>query len=161
MVLFALLALALPTALLIDKTEGPGPGVEASSFMEDVRVVRRGEGERRWTLAARKISIAAGGASLMSDVTIEVPMHGLTVRSPSGTYDLGSHELTLDGNILATTEDYTIRTGSVRLDTDTGDFSTAERVVIEGANFIIEGDGMTADNDRKVRIKRNVTARFY
>ncbi len=129
--------------------------------MEDVVVINMGDGGQRWKLAAERISIPERGASLMSDVKIEFPQQGIVVESASGTYDLGSRELTLDGGIEARTDDYRIRTASIHLDTNTGDLSTSDRVVVEGANFIIEGKGMMANGDKKVRINESVKARFF
>lgn len=162
LLLFIILALAVSSAFMFGNDEDSSPDILGSSFMEDVTVVNRDSGKHRWTLNAEKVQIPPDGkSSRLSSVTIDLPEHGMQVESDSGLYDLGNSNLTLTGNIRARTDDYLIRTDSMHLESSTGELSSPGLVVLEGRNFSIQGEGFTANSDKKVTFKNNVKATFF
>lgn len=130
--------------------------------MEQVRVLNREAGRHRWTLLAQQVLIASDGKlSRLNDVSIDLPEHGMKVSSDAGVYDLDSRDLTLEGNIVAWTEDYTISTKSIHIETASGNISSPDKVVLEGEMFRIEGEGFDAASDRVITLKNNVKATFF
>ncbi len=85
----------------------------------------------------------------------------MDVKSEAGIYDLESRDLTLTGNIVASTDDFVLRTESINFKSETGELTSPDRVVLKGSNFRIEGDGLYANSDKTVFLKSNVKAIFF
>jgi LPS export ABC transporter protein LptC len=156
------LALVVPAAFMLNKRESAGNEEISGSFMEDVRVVNRKSGEHQWTLRARKALLPTDGEpSTLSGVSVELPGQGMQVSSDAGLYDFETRNLVLSGNIRAVTDDYTILTDSIHVESESGELSSPDRVIIEGESFRIEGQGFVAGSDRKVVFKKDVKATLF
>jgi LPS export ABC transporter protein LptC len=130
--------------------------------MEDVRVVNRKSGAHQWTLRARKALLPAGGEpSTLSGVSVELPGQGMQVSSDAGLYDFVTRNLDLRGNIRAVTDDFTLLTDSIHVESESGELSSPDMVIIEGKSFRIEGQGFVAGSDRKVVFKKDVKATLF
>jgi LPS export ABC transporter protein LptC len=162
LLLALVLAIVVPAFFLMRVRERAGNEDIPESFMEDVRVVNMKSGARQWTLEARKALIPSDGKpSRLSEVSIELPEQGMRVSSDAGLYDFKTRDLELSGNIRAITEDFTILADSVRVESDSGELSSPDKVTIESASFKIEGEGFVATGDRKVVFKHNVKAILF
>lgn len=145
------------------RERGPAQSEEISgSFMEDVRVVNRKSGAHQWTLNALEVLIPTGGEpSRLSDVSVELPEQGMRVVSDSGLYDFQTRNLVLLGNIRARTDDYIIKMDSIYVESEKGELSSPDKVIIESETFRIEGQGFVANSNRKVVFNKNVKATIF
>jgi LPS export ABC transporter protein LptC len=115
-----------------------------------------------WTLNASRADIIEGSDRIkLSDVVLWVENKDMTIYSPEGFYNMESRDLTLDGKIKAVSKGYTIITESVEWNQSKGEIKTKEAVKIESKKFNVEGVGMEADSEQKVRILKNVKATFF
>lgn len=162
LLLAALAALVLLSIFMFKKQDGPKETARAQSYLEDVKVVNTRTGHQQWTLLTKRAVLSdRGDAASMQEVTVRLPAEGMVVEAERGVYNMDSRDLTLSGRIRALAAGYVIRTGSIRLDADKGQITTADEVVLEGDGFRIEGRGLHAEQDRKVRLERDVKAVFY
>jgi LPS export ABC transporter protein LptC len=162
-ILLAALALLVAASIVtLREPESLNKEASAQSFLEGVRVVNQRSGKLQWSFATDKAVISEDGATArMQAVTITIPGRGMTVEADSGAYDIDTRDVTLAGNVRARTEDYVIETGSVSLRTDEGVLFTDDTVVLEGKGFRIEGRGLRADQDQRVRLLGDVNAVFF
>lgn len=137
-----------------------GPGAE--SKMQGVKITNKKSGTEQWSLGADSIVMPNGGdmASLQA-VTVGIPTLGMNVKSPSGSFNLTSRDLLLDGGVIAIAERFTISSSSVRLEQKEGILKGDDSVVIKGQGFTIEGTGFEALKDNRVRLKNDVRAIFH
>lgn len=160
--LVIILAFVASSAILLTGREPNEAEALSNSFMEDVKVLNMESGKHRWTLNAQKVLIPPGGEpSRLIAVSIDLPEHGVRVDSESGLFDIETRNLTLSGNIVARTEDYTINTDSIHIKTGSGDLSSPDKVVLEGQHFRIEGEGFEANSNKIISFKNNVHATFF
>ena len=169
----ALAVLLLASVLVLSKQamrphEGNTVSVPTESFMEDVSVVNRKNSRRQWSLNTKKATFPGNGdLARMQGVTLIIPEEGMTVRADSGLYNMQNGDLLLTGNVTARTADYSIRSGSINIQSgqagQTGEdvLSTEEKVVVESRGFRIEGLGLVAKPQHKVRLLRDVRAVFF
>ncbi len=136
--------------------------LKGGSFIEGLKIVHKKNGTSMWTLNASRADIIEGSDRVkLNDVVLTVENKGMTIYSPEGFYDMGSRDLTLNGKIKAVSKGYTIMTESVEWNQSKGEIKTKEDVKIESKKFNVEGVGMEADSEQKVRILKNVKATFY
>jgi len=136
--------------------------LKGGSFIEGLKIIHKKNGISMWTLNASRADIIEGSDRVkLNDVVLRVENKEMTIYSPEGFYNMESRDLTLDGKIKAVAKGYTIITESVEWNQSKGEIKTKEAVKIESKKFNVEGVGMEADSEQKVRILKNVKATFY
>ncbi|HBR21401.1 MAG TPA: LPS export ABC transporter periplasmic protein LptC [Nitrospiraceae bacterium] len=136
--------------------------VKGGSFIEGLKIIHKKNGTSMWALNASRADIMEGSDRVkLNDVVLTVENKDMTIYSPEGFYNMESRDLTLNGKIKAVSKEYTIITESVEWNQSKGEIKTKEDVKIESKKFNVEGSGMEADSEEKVRILKNVKATFY
>ncbi|MBU4321026.1 MAG: LPS export ABC transporter periplasmic protein LptC [Thermodesulfovibrionales bacterium] len=136
--------------------------LKGGSFLEGLKIVHKKNGTSMWTLNASRADIIEGSDRVkLNDVVLRVENKEMTIYSPEGFYNMESRDMTLNGKIKAVSKGYTIITESVEWNQSKGEIKTKEAVKIESKKFNVEGVGMEADSEQKVRILKNVKATFY
>ena len=136
--------------------------LKGGSFIEGLKIIHKKNGISMWTLNASRADIIEGSDRVkLNDVVLRVENKEMTIYSPEGFYNMESRDLTLDGKIKAVAKGYIIITESVEWNQSKGEIKTKEAVKIESKKFNVEGVGMEADSEQKVRILKNVKATFY
>lgn len=159
--IFALSACAFVLVMVLRKDDVPRRVGASASYMEDVKVVSREDGEPRWALSSEKAFITEDGETArMQRVTVVIPAQGMTVTADAGTYEMAGRRLDLEGNITATADDYTISTGHADVQSPGGEISAEGPVAIRGRKFSIAGKGLLARGE-EIRILEDVRAEFY
>lgn len=135
--------------------------VKSSSFLEDVRIVQKKKGLTVWTLEAEKATFPnrEDKAELYA-VHLAIPANGLLLYTDRGTYNFPEKSFTADTIVKARGENYHITADSLDFDISSADIQTEGRVYLEGKGFSLEGEGMQAGKEQKVRILRDVKAIF-
>ncbi len=164
--IFLLLSLLLLSLvfLLLGNNRGPDKALllKGGSFIEGLKIIHKKNGTSMWTLNASRADIIEGSDRVkLNDVVLTIENKEMTIYSPEGFYSMESRDLTLDGKIKAVTKGYTIITESVEWNQSKGEIKTKEAVKIESKKFNVEGVGMEADSEQKVRILKNVKATFF
>ena len=130
------------------------------SYMSDVSIKQKKNGETNWTLNAKKAVFLSSINVKLDDLKITFPEKDLILTSDNGMYDVESRNLTISGNIKASTDDYDIVATTLLWDSSKNKLFSDKRVKIVGKNFFIEGDNLIATTD-KAKLSKNVRAVFY
>ncbi len=140
------------------------PGVEirlaGESYMNDVSIKQREDGETKWILDAKRAVFISDTDIKLDDLRITFPKKDLILTSDGGMYDIESRNLTIDGNIKASTDDYDIVATTLLWNSSKSKLFSDEKVKIIGENFFVEGDNLIATVD-KIKLSNNVRAIFY
>lgn len=137
------------------------PGFSASSFLEDIRILQKKRGVDTWILTAERADFFGGEerAELRS-VGLTIPESALSLHAESGWYDFSANTFTALTPVEARGENYRIMADTLDFDISAGDIQTEGKVRLEGKGFSLEGEGMRAGKEQKVRILRDVKAIF-
>lgn len=164
----ALLVLSLLSLVALFLLLGNNKGLDKAlllkggSFIEGLKIIHKKNGISMWTLNASRADIIEGSDRVkLNDIVLTVENKDMTIYSPEGFYNTESRDLILNGKIKAVSKGYTIITESVEWNQSKGEIKTKEAVKIESKKFNVEGVGMEADSEQKVRILKNVKATFY
>lgn len=136
--------------------------VTGSSFLEDIRILQKKKGVTVWTLTAEKADFLEGEEKAeLHTIKLAVPGNNLMLYADKGTYNFSAKSFTADTIVEARGENYRITADSLDLDVSSADIKTEGRVRLEGKGFSLEGEGMQAGKEQKVRIFRDVKAIFH
>ncbi len=136
--------------------------LRGNSFIEGLRIVHKRDGNNVWILNAKRADIIESeDKAKLNDIVMTIENKGMTIYAGSGLYDMSTRNLTLDGKITADAKDYAIVCDSAEWNNSTGEVKTTGNVRFESKKFNVEGSGMEANTDQKVRILKNVKATFY
>jgi LPS export ABC transporter protein LptC len=156
-----LAALTMLPAFKLEKGKADSPGLAPRSFLEDVSIVTREEGKLLWSLESGRVSFSTGmERASLAGVSVELPGREMLVTASVGEFDMEDHDLSLSGNVRAETSGFVVTTASASLESGTGRISTEAPVSITGADFVITGKGLRAE-DSTVRLLADVKAEFH
>lgn len=134
----------------------------ATSYIEGLRIVNRKNGADSWVITARKADFTRDETlAKMASVTMDIEKEGVILNADSGTYNLESKDLRLENNVTIRIKDSVIHAGSLSWNPSAGTLTTDGRIRMEGSRFTVEGEGLTATEDNKVKLMRNVKATFF
>ena len=135
--------------------------VTGSSFLEEISILQKKNGVTMWTLTANKADFLEGeNRAELHAIRIAVPDNNLTLYADRGTYNFSGNTFATDALVEAHGEDYRITADSLDLDVFSSGIQTEGKVRLEGKGFYLEGEGMQAGKEQKVRIFRDVKAIF-
>jgi LPS export ABC transporter protein LptC len=136
---------------------------KGESYIEGLQLVHRQNGNRDWTLTARRADITdKGDKAYLSGIEMKIENKGITVYAENGLYDMTGRDLTVDGTVVARGNSYSIISEHVKFDVASGMLKADGGVKIEAKKFTVQGTGMDADNTgQTVRIRKDVKAVFY
>ncbi|HWR59773.1 MAG TPA: LPS export ABC transporter periplasmic protein LptC [Thermodesulfovibrionales bacterium] len=135
---------------------------KGNSFMEGLRIVNKKDGSDSWSVTAGRADFSKDETvAHIAAVTIDLKKEGAVLKADSGTYNMKKHDLRLEKNITLRLKDATISTESLTWDPAGKMLSADGRIRMQGDKFRIEGEGLTATQDNKVKLARNVKAIFF
>lgn len=153
--LFSVLAIYLNQEKFIDTKLRLGD----NSYMDDVSITQKKEGVVKWIVNTQKAVFLNSNDVKLADLKIVFPEKDLTLTSDGGLYDIENRNLTIEGNIKASTKDYDIVANTLFWDSSKNEILSDEKVQIVGKKFFVEGDKLTATTN-KARLDKNVKAVF-
>lgn len=163
-VYIALLPLFLLSFLIFTGERDPGKRLSVSthSFVVGLRIVKREQEKEKWVISAARADFAEDETTaLLNSVTINAAPEGLKLTADTGTFNMTTKKLRLDNNINIRVKDSVISAKNLLWDPSKGILSSGERVRMENERFRIEGKGLTATEDQKVKLTNGVRATFY
>jgi len=135
--------------------------VAGSSFLEDIRILQKKKGMTVWTLTAEKADFLEGeDKAELHSISLAVPENNLILSADKGIYNFSEKSFTTDTIVEARTENYRITADSLNFDVSSSNIQTEGRVRLDGKRFSVEGQGMQAGKEQKVRIFNDVKAIF-
>lgn len=130
------------------------------SYLEDIRVLSIQDNKVAYSLTATKAQLAENGKeTALENISMQVPEQGVITKAPSGDFNLESGELRLAGNITTEMKGYDVLTNSLQIRPG-GKISTGQKVIIKGKGMEIEGQGLETGEEKTLRLKNNVKAKF-
>jgi LPS export ABC transporter protein LptC len=135
---------------------------KTGSYMEGFRIVSKKDGADAWIISARRADFSRDDTlARMETVTIDIKKEGAVLNADHGTYNMNTKDLALEDNVTLKIKDSVISTKNLSWNHSRGILSAEGEVRMEGNKFFVEGDGLTATEDNKVKLMRNVKATFY
>lgn len=135
---------------------------KGNSYMEGVRIVNKKDGVASSIISARKANFSSDESMVrMASVNIEIKKEGAVLNADSGLYNMNTRDLHLQDNIVIHMKDSTITTESLSWNPAVQKLSSSGRILMQGDKFRIEGEGLTATEDDKVTLSRDVKAIFF
>lgn len=136
--------------------------VKGNSFFEGLRIVNKNNGVTDWVLWAKRADLTKDGKeALLTGVEVKLESQGMTISADKGLYNMETRQISVEGVLRASNNNYVFTTSQARIDGSKGNFATAEDVTIDGKKFELKGKGMQAENNQhKVRILKDVKATF-
>lgn len=136
--------------------------IKANSYIEGLKIVSKKNGVDLWVMTAARADLARDETLAdMNSVAMEIPREGITINANSGLYNMNTKELALKDNIKIHTKSYTVSAKNLAWNPDKETLTSHDAVLVTGNKFRLEGEGLTATQDNKVTLKKNVKATFY
>jgi len=135
--------------------------IASGSFIEGVRILQKKKGVTLWDLTASRADFENEDKATLSNVSISLQKSDVILLADKGVYNLSEKSFTTDSAVKAAGKDYTINADSVDFDVSSGNIKTDGKVKLEGKGFEVEGKGMNAETEKKVRIYNDVKATFH
>ncbi|HXX82093.1 MAG TPA: LPS export ABC transporter periplasmic protein LptC [Thermodesulfovibrionales bacterium] len=133
-----------------------------NSYIEGLKIVNKKDGADTWVVTARRADFSKDETvAQMESVAIDIKKEGAVVTADNGTYYMQSRDLTLGNNIKIQIKGSVLTTDELSWNSSRGLVVSKDVVRMEGNKFKIEGEGLTATKDNKVKLTRNVKATFF
>ena len=135
--------------------------VKGSSFLEDITIIHKDNGQPLWTLTASKADFKDNEDNAqLSDISLVMEKDHVTLRVDTGLYNLAEGSFTTDSTVRANSQDYRISADSLDYDVSSGRLQTKGRIQLESKGCRVEGEGMNSDSGHKVSILNDVKATY-
>lgn len=159
--LSVLLFVALFIVLKAGRENGGDIQVKGGSFIENLTIVQKKNGQALWTLTASKADFKENeDKAELSDINLVMEKDHITLQADKGLYDLSERSFTTDSAVKAMSRDYRITADSIDYEAASGMIQTQGRIQMESKGFRVEGEGMKSEAGHKVSILNDVKATF-
>ena len=137
--------------------------IKGDSFIEGLKMVHKNNGHPDWTLSAKEADLhEAENLAYLNGVQITLEGKDMAVFADKGTFNMATKNLSIDGNITAKGNSFSITAEHADLDSEAGTIKSESAVKLDGKKMKIEGKGILINNkERKVRVLKDVKATFY
>ncbi len=135
--------------------------ITGGSFIEGIRILQKKNGVTLWDLTASRADFENEDRARLSNVNISLRKNGVVLFADKGVYNLSDKSFVTDSAVKAEGNDYRITAESVDFEVSSGNIKTGGRVKMEGKGFEVEGKGLNAETEKKVRIFNDVKATFH
>jgi len=135
--------------------------IASGSFIEGIRILQKKKGVTLWDLTANRADFESEDRAKLSSVSIALQKSDVVLFANKGVYNLSDKSFTTDSAVRADGKDYKITADSVDFTVASGNIETGGRVKMEGKGFEVEGKGLKAETEKKVKILDDVKAIFH
>lgn len=136
--------------------------IKKNSYIDGLKVISKKDGTDSWVLVAGKAVLTKEETMAeMDTVTIRLIKDGILLNADTGIFNMLTNDLSLKKNIKIHTNNSVISTNDLSWNPSDGTLTTEGEVKMQGNKFQIEGRGMTATQDHKVKLTDKVKATFY
>jgi LPS export ABC transporter protein LptC len=133
-----------------------------NSYIEGLKIVNKKDGTDAWVVTARRADFSRDETvAQMASVAIDLKKDGVVLSADNGTYHMQTRDLRLGSNIKIQIKGSVVTTDELSWNPSRGMLFSKDIVRMEGNRFRIEGEGLTATKDNKVKLMRNVKATFF
>lgn len=136
--------------------------ININSYIEGLRIVSKKDGIDSWVIVAKRANFTRDETvAKMDSVAINVIKEGIVLNADKGSYDMTTKDLQLDDNIKINIKGSVISVKNLLWNSSNGELKTDGSIKMEGNKFKIEGEGLTATQDQKIKLLKNVKATFF
>ncbi|HYA31223.1 MAG TPA: LPS export ABC transporter periplasmic protein LptC [Thermodesulfovibrionales bacterium] len=133
-----------------------------NSYIEGLRIVTKKDGADSWIMTARRADFTKDETTArMDSVSMDIKKEGVLVNAENGTYNMDNKDLSLENNVTIRAKDSIIRMKSLEWNPSRGTLTSDSNIRVENSRFTVEGEGLSATEDNKVTLMRNVRATFF
>ena len=133
-----------------------------NSYIEGLKIVNKKDGTDTWVVTARRADFTKDETvAQMESVAIDLKKDGVLLSADNGTYHMQTQDLRLGKNIKIQIKGSVVTTDELSWNPSRGLLFSKDVVRMEGNSFKIEGEGLSATKDNKVKLMRNVKAIFF
>jgi lipopolysaccharide assembly outer membrane protein LptD (OstA) len=160
--LSVLLFVALFMVLKSGRENGGDIQLKGGSFIENLTIIQKKNGQPLWTLTASKADFKENeDKAELSDINLVLEKDHITLQADNGLYNLSERSFTTDSAVKARSQDYRVTADSIDYEVASGMIQTKGRIQLETKGFRVEGEGMKSEADHKVSILNDVKATFH
>jgi len=135
---------------------------KAGSYIEGLKIVSKKNGIDSWVLTARRADFTTDETlARMNSVAMDIKKEGVLVNAESGIYNMNTKVLSLENNVILRTKDSVIHTNNLLWNPSAGVLTSTGKVEMEGRKFRLEGEELSATEDSKVMLMKDVRATFF
>lgn len=134
----------------------------ATSYIEGLRIIHRIKGNTIWSIMAKRADFTRDERSArMSSIIIDIKKENMTINAESGVFDLETRDLKLEDNIVLKSKGYEVMLKDLSWNPARGLLTSDQKIAFRGSKFSIEGYGLSATEEQKLKLHRNVRAVFF
>lgn len=136
--------------------------ININSYIEGLKIVSKKDGIDSWVIVAKRANFTRDETvAKMDSVAINVIKEGIVLNADKGSYDMTTKDLQLDDNIKINIKGSVISVKNLLWNSSNGELKTDGSIKMESNKFKIEGEGLTATQDQKIKLLKNVKATFF
>jgi LPS export ABC transporter protein LptC len=136
--------------------------LKTNSYIEGLKIIQKKNGSDAWIITAKRADFTRDeSVAQMEAVTIQAMPQGVVANADSGTYTMATKALRLDNNIKIYIKDAVVSAKSLAWNPSSEMLTSNDGVRVDGTKFKIEGQGLTATQDQKLKLMNKVTATFF
>lgn len=133
-----------------------------NSYIEGLKILNKKDGTDTWIVTARRADFTKDETvAQMESVAIDLKKEDVVLTADNGTYHMKTQDIRLRNNIRIQIKGSVVTTDELSWNASRGILFSKDVVRMEGNKFKIEGEGLTATKDNKVKLMRNVKATFF
>lgn len=135
---------------------------QATSYIEGLRIVQRINGDAIWSVTAKRADFTKDEKkAMMNSIVINMKKENMTLDAEKGVFDLETRDIKLEDNIVLKSKGYEVTLKDLSWNPSRGLLTSAQKIALKGGRFSIEGEGLSATGEQKLRLHRNVKAIFF
>lgn len=133
-----------------------------ASYIEGLRIIHRKKEDTAWTIMARRANFSRDEKIAMLDsIIIDIQKDNITLSAEKGVFDLETRDLRLEKNIVLKSKGYEVALKDLSWNPSKGLLKSDKQIELKGKGFNIKGDGLSATEEQKLKLHRNVRAIFF
>jgi len=134
---------------------------ESSSEMDGIQLKHIQNGITEWSASISNATFGPNNDdAFLNDVHFYFNSQGIQIDADRGLYDLVQDDLTLEGNVKASSNEMVMYIDSISWSSTRHDLVSESPVLIEGRTFSVRGKGLHIDENGEIRIKEDTRARI-
>ncbi len=138
------------------------PSIPLTSYIEGVRIVHRVKGNAEWSLMAKRADFSRDEKLVMlNSIVIDIKQKNMNLSAEKGIFDLETKNLKLEDNIILKSDSYKVALKDLSWNPVKGILTSGQNIELKGNRFDIEANGLSATEEQKLRLHRNVRAIFF
>jgi len=155
-----LILLLLLLLILLPGSDLPNENIqENTSYIENVQLRHIKNGITEWSAKILSASLEpATNLASLKDVNFTFSSQKMDIFADTGTYNLSTDDLILEGHVRAASDNVTIKLDSISWSSSRSELSSDSRIFVDGGTFTVRGRGLHINTDGEIQIKEDAKA---